>query len=201
MPRAVGTNTLRSTRSSLPFLVRARQALGHKIEVISSGRSTAHLPGRGPRPRRRRTTSGGRHRWWPTELIVETAPRTLDSREMGCVSWTLRYFPDGQRPGRICASGSRGSTRARGVAVSDAGFGLDLGRGCLLAVKAVDKVVHAMLGHPHITPAGLAKVVDAHCRRTVSDLRLPGLTEVRRPVLWGDWPCCLPSSRAWVSSR
>ena len=44
--RAVGTNTLRSARNSLPFLIRARRALGHKIEVIS-GLDEARLIYRG----------------------------------------------------------------------------------------------------------------------------------------------------------
>jgi exopolyphosphatase/guanosine-5'-triphosphate,3'-diphosphate pyrophosphatase len=53
-------------------------------------------------------------------------------------------------------------------------------------IKAVDKVVHSMLGHPHITPAGLDAVVKAAlaCRH-VDKLRLPGLNEVRQPVFMG----------------
>ncbi|MFN9941638.1 MAG: exopolyphosphatase, partial [bacterium] len=44
--RAVGTNTLRRARNALPFLTRARAALGHKIEVIT-GTEEARLIFRG----------------------------------------------------------------------------------------------------------------------------------------------------------
>ena len=188
--RAVGTNTLRSARNSLPFLVRARRALGHKIEVIS-GLDEARLIYQGVARdlagdgRRLVVDIGG----GSTELIVGdgSTPSALDSREMGCVSWTLRYFPDGQltRKGferavlaaRLELEASRSRMRALGWTSAVGASG---------TIKAVDKVVHALLGHPHITPKGLARVVDAAIAcRTVSDLRLPGLTEVRRPVFMG----------------
>ena len=154
--RAVGTNTLRSARNSLPFLVRARRALGHKIEVIS-GLDEARLIYQGVARdlagdgRRLVVDIGG----GSTELIVGdgSTPSALDSREMGCVSWTLRYFPDGQltRKGferavlaaRLKLETSQSRMRALGWTSAVGASG---------TIKAVDKVVHAMLGQAHITP-------------------------------------------------
>ena len=188
--RAVGTNTLRSARNSLPFLVRARRALGHKIEVIS-GLDEARLIYRGVARdlagtgRRLVVDIGG----GSTELIIGDGrePSDLDSLEMGCVSWTLRHFPDGHlthKGFQKAVVAARLELEAVVVRLRSLGWGTAVGASG--TIKAVDKVVHAMLGHPEITPAGLRAVVDAvvACRH-VDRLRLPGLRDVRRPVFAG----------------
>jgi exopolyphosphatase / guanosine-5'-triphosphate,3'-diphosphate pyrophosphatase len=97
--RAVGTNTLRKARNTLPFLIRAGRALGHPIEVVS-GREEARLIYLGVAHDRH--DEGGRLvidiGGGSTELIVGVGRQTqmLDSLYMGCVSWTARFFPDGQ---------------------------------------------------------------------------------------------------------
>ncbi len=188
--RAVGTNTLRSATNSLPFLIRARRALGHKIEVIS-GLDEARLIYRGVARdlagdgRRLVVDIGG----GSTELIVGDGPvpSELDSLEMGCVSWTLRFFSDG----RLTAKGFQKAVVAARLELEAAGtrmrsLGWDTAVGASGTVKAVDNVVNAMFGHPHITPEGLDRVVEAAvaCRH-VDHLQLPGLREVRRPVFMG----------------
>ena len=98
--RAVGTNTLRVAKNAPQFLREAREALGFPIEVIA-GREEARLIYVGvahslPAGEQRRLVvdiGGG-----STELIIGTGlePRLTESLYMGCVSFSLKYFPDGQ---------------------------------------------------------------------------------------------------------
>jgi len=98
--RAVGTNTLRVAKNAPQFLREARAALGFPIEVIS-GREEARLIYLGvahslPVSAQRRLVvdiGGG-----STELIVGTGFEALltESLYMGCVSYSLKYFPDGR---------------------------------------------------------------------------------------------------------
>jgi exopolyphosphatase/guanosine-5'-triphosphate,3'-diphosphate pyrophosphatase len=98
--RAVGTNALRVAKNAGPFLRRAQEALGVPIEIIA-GREEARLIYLGvahdlPAGAQRRLVfdiGGG-----STEFIIgrQLKPLKLDSLYMGCVSWTLRYFPDAQ---------------------------------------------------------------------------------------------------------
>ncbi len=97
--RAVGTNTLRKAKNADAFLVRARQALGHPIDIIP-GREEARLIYRGvshdlhQTGRRLVVDIGG----GSTELIIGEGgnPLDLESRQMGCVSWSNRFFPEGR---------------------------------------------------------------------------------------------------------
>jgi exopolyphosphatase / guanosine-5'-triphosphate,3'-diphosphate pyrophosphatase len=95
--RAVGTNTLRRARRRNAFLMRARGALGHPIEVIS-GVEEARLVYLGaahslPSQAGRRLVvdiGGG-----STELIVGEGYEALrlESLYMGCVSSSERTSP------------------------------------------------------------------------------------------------------------
>lgn len=98
--RAVATNTLRVARNAPDFLVQAEAALGFPIEVIA-GREEARLIYVGvahtlPNPNRQQLVvdiGGG-----STEFIIGKSfePLQLDSLYMGCVSYSLRFFPDGK---------------------------------------------------------------------------------------------------------
>jgi len=98
--RAVATNTLRVAKNAPAFLQRAEAILGFPIEVIA-GREEARLIYLGvahtlPNPRIRHLVvdiGGG-----STEFIVgqEIRPLLLESLYMGCVSFSLRFFPDGR---------------------------------------------------------------------------------------------------------
>jgi exopolyphosphatase/guanosine-5'-triphosphate,3'-diphosphate pyrophosphatase len=97
--RAVGTNTLRVAKNAPQFLREARAALGFPIEVIS-GREEARLIYVGvahslPISAQRRLVvdiGGG-----STEFIIGTGlePLLTESLYMGCVSYSLKYFPGG----------------------------------------------------------------------------------------------------------
>ena len=98
--RAVGTNTLRVAKNAPAFLYRAESALGFPIEIIA-GREEARLIYVGvthtlPDPLHQQLVvdiGGG-----STEFIIGEGftPLQLDSLYMGCVSFSLRFFPDGK---------------------------------------------------------------------------------------------------------
>lgn len=98
--RAVATNALRVAKNALTFLPEAEKALGFPIEIIA-GREEARLIYLGavhslPSVQHKRLVidiGGG-----STEFIIgkRIEPQLLESLFMGCVSYTLRYFPDGK---------------------------------------------------------------------------------------------------------
>lgn len=98
--RAVATQTLREARNREEFLARAQSILGFPIDVIS-GREEARLIYQGvahllPQSDQQRLVVdiGGRS----TELILGQGleARTMESYRVGSVTWSMRYFPDGQ---------------------------------------------------------------------------------------------------------
>ena len=98
--RAVATNTLRVARNAAAFLAKAERSLGFPIEIIA-GREEARLIYLGaahalPPTRDRRLVvdiGGG-----STEFIIgkKIEPLLMESLYMGCVSYSLRFFPDGR---------------------------------------------------------------------------------------------------------
>ncbi|MBC7804276.1 MAG: Ppx/GppA family phosphatase, partial [Candidatus Parcubacteria bacterium] len=98
--RAVGTNTLRVAKNAPQFLREARAALGFSIEVIA-GREEARLIYLGvahsmpPAAHNRLVVDIG---GGSTELIIGKGldPLLTESLYMGCVSYSLAYFPEGR---------------------------------------------------------------------------------------------------------
>ena len=98
--RIVGTNALREARNRAEFIVRAEALLGHPVEVIS-GREEARLIYLGvshsiaDTPGKRLVTDIG---GGSTEFIIGQSfePLLRESLQMGCVSYTQRYFRDGK---------------------------------------------------------------------------------------------------------
>jgi exopolyphosphatase/guanosine-5'-triphosphate,3'-diphosphate pyrophosphatase len=98
--RVVGTNALRIARRKQSFLERARDALGHPIEIIA-GREEARLIYSGvahtmpadPGLRLVCDIGGG-----STELIIGQGfePLELESLHLGCVTLSDRHFADGK---------------------------------------------------------------------------------------------------------
>ncbi len=98
--RAAGTNTLRVAKNAAAFLKKARSALGFPIEVVA-GREEARLIYLGvshslPASAEKRLVvdiGGG-----STEFIIgrKHKPLRLESLFMGCVSYSLRFFPGGK---------------------------------------------------------------------------------------------------------
>ncbi len=98
--RVVGTNTLRRMREARSFISRAQAAIGRPIEIIS-GREEARLIYLGVThahadDSRRKLVidiGGG-----STECILGEGhePLETDSLQMGCVGYSLRFFPGGE---------------------------------------------------------------------------------------------------------
>src|SRR3972149_4259128 len=98
--RAVGTNALRVAKNAADFIPQAEHVLGFPIEVIA-GIEEARLiyigvPHGLPQSEDNRLVmdiGGG-----STEFIIGNglAPLKLESLYMGCVSYSLRFFPDGK---------------------------------------------------------------------------------------------------------
>lgn len=98
--RAVATNTLRVAKNAKVFMQKAEAALGFPIEVIG-GREEARLIYIGvahalPPGRQKRLVvdiGGG-----STEFVIgkKVEPMLMESLFMGCVGYSLRFFPDGK---------------------------------------------------------------------------------------------------------
>ncbi|MCC2680511.1 MAG: Ppx/GppA phosphatase [Nitrosospira multiformis] len=98
--RAVATNTLRVAKNAAVFLKKAEAAMGFPIEVISGHEEArliylgvAHGLPASPDARLVMDIGGG-----STEFIIgrRLKPVKLESLYMGCVSYSLRFFPGGR---------------------------------------------------------------------------------------------------------
>ncbi len=189
--RAVATQTLREARNRNAFLLRAQEALGFPIEVIS-GREEARLIYAGvthlqPSEASRLVIDiGGRS----TELILGQGrtPRVAESFGVGCVSLSLRFFEGG----RITEDGFRAAQIAAGAELEEAlqPFARDLwtrALGSSGTAGAVSQLLQAAgITDGRITPAALRWCIE-RCLEAgdVSQLRLPGLKADRNAVLPG----------------
>ncbi len=192
--RAVATQTLREARNRNAFLLRGQEALGHAIEVIS-GREEARLiyagveqlqPGLSNGQTRLVVDIGGRS----TEIILGRGNKALvaESFAVGCVSLSLRFFPDGQ----ITRSGFRAAQVAAGAELEEAlqVFAPDRWQQALGSsgtAGAVSQVLQAAgISDGRITPEALRwcikRCLDAG---HIDALKLPGLKADRRAVLPG----------------
>src|ERR1041384_5629764 len=161
--RAVGTNALRVAKNAPQFLREARQVLGFPIEVIS-GREEARLiylgvahampvPSGAKNERRLVVDVGG----GSTEFIVGTGfePQLTESLYMGCVSYSLKYFPDG----KIEKSGMRAAEfAARQELAGIVRAGLEKLRSLLLKSEKADpdRVAGLRPNRAPVLPGGVA---------------------------------------------
>jgi len=125
---------------------------------------------------------------------------------MGCVSYTTRFFADGQLSTRHF---ERALTAARqelaSIAEAYRELGWDVAIGSSGTIKAVCQVLQqAGLASPqgHITAAGLHELRRQLLRLGhVSEISLPGLKEDRKPILPAASPSSVPCSRRWASRK
>jgi exopolyphosphatase / guanosine-5'-triphosphate,3'-diphosphate pyrophosphatase len=189
--RAVATQTLREARNRDAFLLRAQAVLGHPIEVIS-GREEARLIYAGvahlqPSTEPRLVVDiGGRS----TEMILGQGrvPATAESFRVGCVSLSMRFFPQG----RLTEEGFRGAQVAAGAELEEGlkPFAPDLWEHALGSSGSASAVSQMLLASGitdgTITPAGLRWCIEQCIAAGEMDrLQLPGLKPERRAVLPG----------------
>jgi exopolyphosphatase/guanosine-5'-triphosphate,3'-diphosphate pyrophosphatase len=190
--RVVGTNALRLAHRKQAFLERAREALGHPIEIIAGMEEArliysgvAHTMPTEPGKRLVVDIGGG-----STELIIGEglAPLDLESLQMGCVSLSERFFRDGKISVKRMA-GARLAARLELEPVQ-AAFrrrGWDRSAGSSGTVRAIGEAIRELDSQALlITPAGLDRVI-AYLTEAghVRELKLAALTEDRRPVFPG----------------
>lgn len=189
--RAVATQTLREARNRNAFLLRAQEALGFAIEVIS-GREEARLIYAGvahlqPSDEPRLVIDiGGRS----TELILGqgATPLVAESFAVGCVSLSLRFFEGG----RLTEGAFRAAQVAAGAELEEAlkPFARERWQQALGSsgtAGAVSQVLQAAgITDGRITPAALRWCME-RCLAAgdIDRIEIPGLKADRRAVLPG----------------
>jgi exopolyphosphatase / guanosine-5'-triphosphate,3'-diphosphate pyrophosphatase len=189
--RAVGTNTLRQAKNGEEFLEKAREALGHPIEVIA-GHEEARLiylgaakmmPDEG---RRLVVDIGG----GSTECIIgERLNMTVaDSLFMGCVSFSLRFFPDDKVSEKKYEKAQvSAELELETIAKQYRSIGWRTAIGCSGTIHAIHNIIKANgWSEEGITAKGIKKLkkelIDAG---SVDKLALAGLEADRKPVIAG----------------
>ncbi len=190
--RAVGTNALRMAKNAPEFLIQAEAALGHPIEVIA-GREEARLIYVGvahtlPDPHKQQLVvdiGGG-----STEFVIGKSfePLMLESLYMGCVSYSLRFFPDGIiDKGKLRDAELAARRELQSIARPYRKVGWELAVGSSGSAKSLYDVMQQNgLADGAITAEGLAELRERLLRAGRLDcVELAGLKEDRRPVLFG----------------
>jgi len=193
--RAVATNTLRVAKNAAKFLALAEQALGFSIEIIA-GREEARLIYIGaihslPAADHQRLVvdiGGG-----STEFIIgrKSEPQLMESLYMGCVSYSLRFFPDGKvskRSFRNAEVAAAKEIEAIAGNYRDSGWHEAIGSsGTARAIADLIELNHLNPGGiGGITRQGLATLRALMIRAGSADaMALDGLPKDRLPVLAG----------------
>ncbi|MHC5347559.1 exopolyphosphatase [Metapseudomonas furukawaii] len=187
--RIVGTNALREAHNRAEFIRRAEAILGHPVEVIS-GREEARLIYLGvshtlpDTPGRRLVADIG---GGSTEFIIgqRFESQLRESLQMGCVSYTQRYFRDGKiTPARYAQAYTAARLELMGIEYSLRRLGWQEAVGASGTLRAVGLAIKAAgLGNGEINPEGLAwlkrklfKLGDAE------KIDLDGVKPDRRPI-------------------
>jgi exopolyphosphatase/guanosine-5'-triphosphate,3'-diphosphate pyrophosphatase len=190
--RVVGTNTLRKAKRRGAFLERARDALGHPIEIISGVEEArlihlgvAHTTPNEGGQRLVVDIGGG-----STELIIGEglAARRLESLYMGCVSLSARFFPDGEvTEKRMKRARTAAHLELEPVIPRFQRSEWDIAYGASGTLRAVADVLQARdPAATHVSREGLEWLLQECLRAgSVTRLRLAGLSPERQEVLPG----------------
>ncbi len=190
--RAVGTNTFRKAKNKRAFLRRCEAVLRHDIDVLP-GREEARVLFRGvahdlPAIEGRRLVvdiGGG-----STECILGVAEEAqrMDSLQMGCVTYSERFFPDG----RLTRDRFKRASLAARLEIEPIervfrrmGFAEAVGSSG--TITSIDAMLRAGApSHVGITLAGIKGLRELMIERGHIDrLDLPGLSPERRNVITG----------------
>ena len=190
--RVVGTNALRLAHKKQAFLERAREALGHPIEIIGGMEEArliysgvAHTMPIEPGKRLVVDVGGG-----STELIIGEGlnPLELESLQMGCVSLSERFFRDGKISAkRFERARLAARLELEPVQAAFRRLGWDNCAGSSGTVRAIGEVIRALdPAALAITPGGIARAIE-YCADAghTRELSLEPITEDRRPVFPG----------------
>ncbi len=201
--RVVGTNTLRNAVNAGPFLAEAERVLGHPIDIISGVEEArliyigvAHSLA-GNEQQRLVMDIGGSS----TEIIVGTGhePRYMESMEMGCVTLTQHYFPDGNITSRrIEKARIFAHTELKPHISTFRRLGWQEAIGTSGTIRAVKKVVTAAgWTGGKITSESLRRLLAVLAeRQQIANIELEGLSAERAPVFIGGLIILLASFEA-----
>ncbi|PQA49977.1 exopolyphosphatase [Amnimonas aquatica] len=189
--RIVATNALRVARNAREFVQRAETVLNHPVEIIA-GREEARLiyvgvsqtlAGQG---RRLVIDIGG----GSTEFIIgdRHEPLLTESLHMGCVSYTQRFFADGQISAKAldkAVTAARQELSAIAGAYLAEGWQTAIGSsGTIKAVRTVIQQLGWSDADGIITAEHIERLRELLLQhRHVSELDLPGLKEDRRAIM------------------
>ncbi|MGE5639923.1 MAG: exopolyphosphatase, partial [Clostridia bacterium] len=190
--RVVGTNALRVAKNSPQFLREARGVLGFPIEVIS-GREEARLIYLGvahalPVSSQKRLVvdiGGG-----STEFIIGSGlePQLMESLYMGCVSYSLQYFPDGRiDKGRMKAAELAARQELAAMVRTYRAAGWDEAVGSSGTARSIENILHENgFAHEGITRDGIEWLRGKLIKEEKADPdKIAGLRANRAPVLPG----------------
>jgi exopolyphosphatase/guanosine-5'-triphosphate,3'-diphosphate pyrophosphatase len=194
--RAVGTNALRVAKNAPQFLREARQVLGFPIEVIS-GREEARLiylgvahampAAVGSKIERRLVVDVG---GGSTEFIVGAGlePQLTESLYMGCVSYSLKYFPDGKvDKAAMRAAELAARQELAGIVRAYRAAGWDEAVASSGTARSIENILRENgFAEDGLTRAGLEKLRSLLVKSEGADPdRIAGLRPNRAPVLPG----------------
>lgn len=182
------THTLRQANNAHIFLQRAREVLPFPIEIIP-GVEEARLIYLGVAHTQPESDSklvvdigGG-----STEMIIGKGfePELINSKQMGCVSYTKQYFDNGKLSKKNFAKAILAAEqRLESIAHKYRKKGWDIAFGSSGTIKAIREVLVG-LGFEDgvINIKRLDKLVDTLCQwSTIEEINLSGLTSERKPV-------------------
>ncbi|PJI48180.1 MAG: exopolyphosphatase [Pseudomonas sp.] len=187
--RVVGTNALREARNRAEFIREADRILGHPVEVIS-GREEARLIYLGvshtlpdnPGKRLVVDIGGG-----STEFIIgqQFESQLRESLQMGCVSFTQRYFKDGKiTPARYAQAYTSARLELMSIENSLRRLGWDEAVGASGTIRAICLAIQSGgHGNGEINPDGLAWLKRKMFKLgEVEKLDIDGIKPDRRPI-------------------
>jgi exopolyphosphatase/guanosine-5'-triphosphate,3'-diphosphate pyrophosphatase len=190
--RAVGTNTLRNARNAKEFIAAAERALGHPVKIIAGKEEArliylgvAHTLADNGQKRLVVDIGGG-----STELIIgeHGTPTHTISLEMGCVSFSRKFFSDGQVTAKRWQRARDAAAQALQQAEAEfRAAAWEHAVGASGTIRAVDSIVRlAGWCNDGISNEALSKLVDAVLKQSdVSRLKSLGLNAERAPVFPG----------------
>lgn len=190
--RIVGTNTLRRAANSREFLKEAEAAVGYPIEIIAGVEEARmiYLGVSHSRPNSSKQSlvvdiGGG-----STEIImgVNFEPQRMESLYMGCVSFSKRFFGDGEiTPQRIEAARLAAHLELQPHALKYRRGKWNQAVGASGTIKSVRDIVQANgWSDRGISYDGLIKLVQAFrdCG-SIDNLKIDGLKPERKAVIVG----------------
>ncbi|SHO58123.1 exopolyphosphatase [Vibrio quintilis] len=186
--RITATHTLRQAKNTAEFIEQARQVIPYPVEVIP-GAEEARLIYLGVAHTQPQSQSmlvidigGG-----STELVIghEFTPELVNSLQIGCVSYTNRFFPDGKiTRKRLNQAILAAEQKLESIVRQYRKKGWDTAFGSSGTIKAVrDVLSESGAQDGSITLSRLEKLQDKLVEAgSVDNLSLKGLSEERKPV-------------------